>query len=221
VCEDLEVPVNCHGGTGSPQYARVPSSAVIMLAEVSQYSRRPLLFLLLSGVFERFPNLKFVMTEQGCAWLPPLLTQLDGILQKIRDNGAVGELRFKPEHILPKSATEYFRQNVWVGVSFPRHDDALAAQKVLGVDKFMWGSDYPHDEGTFPYTTQHLRQVFHSWSEPDLRQILAANAAGIYGFDLDALAPAAAKIGPTVAEIAEPLTELPAEPNEALLMNVA
>jgi predicted TIM-barrel fold metal-dependent hydrolase len=221
VCEDLEVPINCHGGTGSPQYARVPSSAVIMLAEVSQYSRRPLLFLLLSGVFERFPNLKFVMTEQGCAWLPPLLAQLDGILQKIRDNGAVGELRFKPEHILPKSATEYFRQNVWVGVSFPRHDDAAAAKDVLGVDKFMWGSDYPHDEGTFPYTTQHLRQVFNSWSEADLRQILAANAAGIYGFDLDALAPAAAELGPTVAEVSEPLAELPPEPNEALLMNVA
>ena len=58
---------------GSPAYARVPSSALIMLAEVPGYSRRPLLFMLLSGVFERFPRLKFVMTEQGCAWLPPLL----------------------------------------------------------------------------------------------------------------------------------------------------
>ena len=119
VCEDLDVPLNCHGGQGSPAYAAVPSSAVIMLTEISHYSRRPLFFMLLSGVFERFPRLKFVMTEQGCAWLPPMLAQWDGMLASIRDNGAIGELRFKPEHRLPRSATEYFKQNVWLGVSFP------------------------------------------------------------------------------------------------------
>ena len=63
----------------------------------------------------------------------------------------------------------------------------------------MWGSDYPHDEGTYPYSTLALRQVFHDWPEADLRKVLAENAAGVYDFDLDALAPAAASIGPTVA----------------------
>src|SRR3954451_21021412 len=135
VCEELEVPINCHGGTGSPAYARVPSSALIMLAEVSMYSRRPLLFLLLSGVFERFPGLRFVMTEQGCAWLPPLLDQLDGILANVRDKGAIGELRFKPEQAPPRSATEYFQQNVWLGASFPVRADIEAVRDTLGLDK--------------------------------------------------------------------------------------
>ena len=220
VCEDLEMPINCHGGTGAPSYAPLPSSALIMLAEVAQYSRRPLLFMLLSGVFERFPKLKFVMTEQGCSWLPPLLRQLDGQLEAIRSKGAIGELRFKPEHILPRSATEYFQQNVWMGVSFPSRSDITAARE-LGIDKFMWGSDFPHDEGTHPYTREHLRQLFHDWSEADLRKVLAENAAAVYDFDLAALAPIAAKLGPTVAELARPLTELPAEPNEALLRNAA
>jgi len=220
VCEDLEVPINCHGGTGAPSYAAVPSSALIMLAEVAQYSRRPLLFMLLSGVFERFPKLKFVMTEQGCSWLPPLLRQLDGQLEAIRNKGAIGELRFKPEHILPRSATEYFRQNVWMGVSFPSRADITAARE-LGIDKFMWGSDFPHDEGTSPYTREHLRQLFHDWPEADLRKVLAENAAAVYDFDLAALAPMAAELGPTVAEIAQPLSELPAEPNEALLRNAS
>jgi hypothetical protein len=84
----------------------------------------------------------------------------------------------------------------------------------------MWGSDYPHDEGTFPYTTLALRQVFHDWSEADLRKVLAGNAAGIYGFDLDALAGPASQLGPAVSEVAQALTELPDEPNEALLANV-
>ena len=220
VCEDLEVPVNAHGGTGSPAYAPVPSSALLYVAEAGWYSRRPLLFLMLAGVFERFPRLKFVMTEQGCAWLPPLLAQMDGLLAGIRAKGAIGELRFKPEHVLPRSATEYFRQNVWLGVSFPRFSDVAAARKTLGIDKFMWGSDYPHDEGTFPYTTLSLRQVFHDWPEGDLRTVLAGNAAAMYGFDLEALAEPASRLGPTVSEVAQPLTELPENPNEALLNNV-
>jgi predicted TIM-barrel fold metal-dependent hydrolase len=220
VCEELEVPVNCHGGTGSPSYAPVLSSALIMLAEVSVYSRRPLLFLLLSGVFERFPGLRFVMTEQGCAWLPPLLDQLDGILANVRDKGAIGELRFKPEQALPRSATEYFQQNVWLGASFPVRADIEAVRDTLGLDKVMWGSDYPHDEGTYPFTTETLRQLFHDWPEADLRRVLAGNAADVYGFDLDALAPRAAAVGPRLADVGRPLTELPPEPNEALLRNV-
>ena len=120
VCEDLEVPVNVHGGTGSPRYAPFPSSALIMLTEIEHYHKRPLLFLLLSGVFERFPRLRFVMTEAGCAWVPPLLERLDETLRRVRDTGRVGELRFKPDQVLPRSATEYFQQNVWLGVSFPK-----------------------------------------------------------------------------------------------------
>jgi predicted TIM-barrel fold metal-dependent hydrolase len=219
VCQDLDVPVNVHGGTGSPAYLPVPSSALIMLAEVSHYSRRPLLFLMLSGVFERFPRLKLVLTEQGCSWLPPLLAQLDSLMAGIRDNGAIGELRFKPEHILPKSATEYFRQNVWLGISFPKTDDVAAARETLGIDKVMWGSDYPHDEGTYPYTTLSLRQIFHDWPEADLRKVLAGNAASLYNFDLAALAEPASRLGPAVSEVATPLTQLPAHPNEALLAN--
>src|SRR5258708_871001 len=219
VCQDLELPVNCHGGTGAPAYAPLPSSAVIMLAEVAQYSRRPLLFLMLSGVFERFPKLRFVMTEQGCALPPPPRGQLRGTLASIRNNGAVGALRFKPEHILPKSATEYFRQNVWLGVSFPKIADVVAARDKLGVDKFMWGSDFPHDEGTYPYTTLSLRQIFHDWPEEDLRKVLAGNAAAMYRFDLEALAGPASRLGPTVAEVFRPLTDLPENPNEALLAN--
>ena len=75
--------------------------------------------MILSGVFERFPRLKFVMTEAGCAWVPPLLDRLDWALESIRKTGATGEIRYGDEHILPRSATEYFHQNVWMGVSQP------------------------------------------------------------------------------------------------------
>jgi len=216
LCQDLDIPVNCHGGTGSPDYGPTPVSMLLYINEVGFYSQRPFVHLLLSGVFERFPRLKFVITEQGVDWMPGLLGRLDATLAKIRDTGATGEIRYGREHVLPRSATEYFRQNVWLGVSQPGPGDA-AARKVLGVDRYMWGSDYPHDEGTFPYTREHLRQIFHDATEVELRAILAGNAARLYGFDLDRLAPLGAEFGPTVSEIREPLEKLPDEPNEALL----
>ena len=151
VCEDLEVPVNAHGGTGLPDYGRYAVAGLLYIAEVPFYSQRPFVQLLLSGVFERFPKLKFVMTEMGCAWIPPMLTWLDGILKNVRDQRAIGELRFTEDQILQRSATEYFLQNCWVGASQPGPADA-AVRMMMGDDRFMWGSDYPHDEGTYPYT---------------------------------------------------------------------
>ena len=88
---------------------------------------------------------------------------------------------------------------------------------MMGADRFMWGSDYPHDEGTGPFTREHLRQVFHDADPDELQRVLGGNAAKLYDFDLDALAPVAEQYGPTVAEIAQPLEELPENANIALI----
>ena len=208
VCEDLEIPVHVHGGTGNPDYGPYPVSMLLYITETMFYSQRPFVQLLLSGVFERFPRLKFVMTEQGCAWVPGLLRQLDEMLEGIRSTGATGEIRYGKDHVLPRSATEYFKQNVWMGVSQPRGID-VEARDEIGIDRFMWGSDYPHDEGTYPYTREHLRKRFSDVDPSIVRKLLSENAAALYGFDLDALAPLAEKVGPTVAEVATPIDDVP------------
>jgi predicted TIM-barrel fold metal-dependent hydrolase len=189
---------------------------LMYINEVGFFSQRPLVQFMLSGVFDRFPRLKFVMTETGCAWVPPLLKRLDAVTDKIRKTGQTGEIRYGKEHILKQAPSEYFRRHCWMGVSQPGPDDAKALP-LIGLDRFMWGSDYPHDEGTYPFTRQHLRQVFPGTDPGVMQQVLAENAAALYQFDLDRLAPLAARVGPTVDELAEPLTELPPDPNEALL----
>jgi hypothetical protein len=142
------------------------------------------------------------------------------MLKAIRGGGAVGEIRYtEDERKGQMLASDVLKQNVWMGVSQPGMADARTLGFV-GRDRFMWGSDYPHDEGTMPYTREHLRQIFSSAPETEMRKILAGNAAEVYGFDLDKLAPLASKVGPTVGEIATPLDVLPDPPNEALLKGV-
>jgi len=215
-CEEAGVIVTSHGGTGVPDFGKVPAAPLLYIGEFQFYQQRPFMHLLLSGVFEHHPNLRFVMTEMGAAWLPPLLKRLDMSIRRIREQGAIGELRYGEDSVLPMTATEYFGRNCWVGVSQPKLPDVAAVME-LGLDRFMWGSDYPHDEGTAPFTREHLRQLFHTWSEADLRSLLAGTAAEVYRFDLDALRPLAEEWGPTVDEITVPLTELPEHPNEALV----
>ena len=217
--EELEIPVNAHGGTGSPDYGKYAVTPMLLISEVAFYSQRPLAHLILSGVFARFPKLKFVVTEAGAAWIPGRVADLDRVMAQVRA-GSIGELKYRAEDAIEGNASDYVRQNLWVGASQPRPADVKIADW-LPADRFMWGSDYPHDEGTGPYTREHLRQVFPDTAPERLREILAGNAAKLYGFDLDKLAPLADKYGPTVDEIRRPLTELPENPNQALLRGAA
>jgi predicted TIM-barrel fold metal-dependent hydrolase len=190
---------------------------MLMIAEVAFYGMRPLVHLILSGVFERFPRLKFVFTEGGASWLPETLQRLDYVITSVQ-KGSIGELKYTEDQALPRTATEYFNQNVWMGVSFPKPAD-MDVRSMIAPDHFMWGSDYPHDEGSQPYTREHLRLVTQDVPDDELRRILGLNAAALYDFDIEALAPLAAQYGPTLAELRQPLLELPENPNRALIQS--
>ena len=211
LCEELGVVVNTHsGGAGMPDYGRHRASSQAWIAEATFYSRRPFTHMLISGAFERFPELRFVVTETGCSWIPDVLEQLDTFHRQMRTTGRIGELRYDPDDVPPLSPSEYFARNCWVGVSFPSPAEAMT-RHVIGADRFMWGSDYPHDESTYPNTREGLRRAFAGTDPVELQQLLAGNAATVYGFDLDVLAPLAARCGPTVEELAVPYEGVPEE----------
>ncbi len=65
----------------------------------------------------------------------------------------------------------------------------------------MWGADYPHSEGSYPYTTEALRVAFAEYAEPDVRAMVESTAASFYGFDLGVLRPIGDRVGPLVAEV--------------------
>ncbi len=205
VCQDAGVVLNQHGGTGSPDYGPYAVSLPIRLVETAFYSTRSLPHLLMSGVFERFPKLRYITTESGCAWAPEMLAKLDRFWKLIQ-TGAVGEFSF-PEGVMPSEPpSDTAKRNCHYGASSPSPRE-LAGRHEIGVERILWGSDYPHYEGTFPHSRLAIRHTFHDKPEPEVRAILGENAAKLYDFDLEKLAPWAAKFGPTPGEVSVPLSE--------------
>jgi hypothetical protein len=71
----------------------------------------------------------------------------------------------------------------------------------IGLDKLMWGADYPHLEGAAPVHRETLRYIFGGMPEDELRQILGGNAVKLFGFDASVLQEVADRVGPTVADL--------------------
>ncbi len=204
VCQDLEVPINMHSGTGNPDYGKYPISMLLYINEVGFYTQRPLIHLILGGVFERFPGINFILTEIGSSWIPPLLDQLDTLIKNIAATGETGEIKYDKGVLPSMLASECWAQSGWVGVSGPGERD-IEGRHEIGIDRFMWGSDYPHDEGTHPHTREHLRRRFADLPHGECTKMLSENAAKLYDFDLEALAPLAERFGPTYEELHTPI----------------
>ncbi|MFF3747623.1 amidohydrolase family protein [Streptomyces kronopolitis] len=211
VCAELEVPVNHHGGSASPPLGDEPAARAVFMVETTWFSHRALWHLIFGGAFRRHPGLRLVLTEQGSGWIPGVLDMLDYYHGRLAaSRAATAEAKFGAglAEAMGGTPAQLWREHCFVGASFMRPHEVPLRHRI-GLDKIMWGSDYPHDEGTHPYTREALRLAYAGLPYEEVAALLGANAARVYGFDLDVLAPLAARVGPAVAEIAEPLDKVP------------
>jgi predicted TIM-barrel fold metal-dependent hydrolase len=215
VIQDCNLVINQHGGAGSPDYGPYPAADPLWILEVPFFSQRGFKQLVLSGVFERFPQLRYILTESGCAWVPPTLARMDEVWMGMRA-GMIGEMDYSKSAVLKEMPSFYARRNCWYGASFPSPAEIVDRHEV-GVDHILWGSDYPHYEGTFPYTRQALRLTFADVDPVETRLMLGENAAQLYGFDLAALQPIAERVGVTPEAVSQPLDEIPADSTSPML----
>ena len=196
--QDHDLVMNQHSGQGLPDYGEGAVAEAIWISEVAFFCRRGYSHLIMSGVFEKFPKLRYILTESGCSWAPATLQQLDRIHNGIKA-GSMGEMYYKDlDWILKEPPSFYAKRNCWYGASFPSKAE-LNGREEVGIDKICWGNDYPHYEGTFPHNIESLRLTFQDVPEHERRAILGENAAKLYNFDLDALRPLADQYGPTPA----------------------
>jgi predicted TIM-barrel fold metal-dependent hydrolase len=219
VCEELGVPVHRHArAPGNPVSRRTgPGGIAIGLAELAFWDHRALSHIIFSGVLERHPQLRFVFTETGAGWLPPELARLDAFYAASRMGKNSGIQAFLVDALaeLTMSPSEYFARNIWVGASLLTPSEMKVREEV-GVSKLMWGQDYPHAEGTFPYTRAAYQLLLGDLPDNEIRMMLSETAAEIYNFDLEALQPIADRVGPTLDEIHAPLTSLPSYPADTV-----
>jgi predicted TIM-barrel fold metal-dependent hydrolase len=193
VCQELELPVHCHSGPAPrEEYGQARGWMSVYGYETIFFTARPLWFMLLTGVFERFPMLRMAVTEAGSYWAADMLWRMD--MMATREHGM--RKLVDPRGTLTMLPSEYFDRNCAIGSSNTRRRE-LGRRYEIGVGNIMWGNDFPHPEGTWPYTRPFLKDRFWDIPVDETARILGGNQAEFYGFDLDKLQPIADRIGPT------------------------
>jgi predicted TIM-barrel fold metal-dependent hydrolase len=191
------MPVHVH--SGSADKASYGPHVGMYTTEVRWWSSRPLWFLIWAGVFDRHPGLRFVVTECGAFWAPDLLWTMDTVYDREHGSRKLGD---QLTANLSRRPSEVFDAQCAIGASNTRRRE-LARRYEIGVANIMWGNDFPHPEGTWPHTRDRLRGAFADIPVEETRAMLGGNAAALYGFDPDALAPHAARVGPTPADLGQ------------------
>jgi predicted TIM-barrel fold metal-dependent hydrolase len=221
-CADAGIPVNHHANVAGAPDGKDSAGWAVAMCETPFWAGRGLWHLIFGGVFDRYPTLKFVLTEQFVGWIPQKLMELDGFVASGKIPGSVAE-RFCSEalnsmQLLP---SEYFARNCYAGASFMLPMEAQMRHSI-GVERIMWGADYPHAEGTYPYSKEALRACFADVPEDECRLMLGETAARLYGLDGEVLRAAADRVGPTLEDVARPLAgDGPAFPSESACFTFA
>ena len=211
-CAERGMALTTHAGAGDPaQWTGRETFALMTVESGGWFSRRALHQLVFGGVFERHPGLRLVLTEQPGDWWAYTLRELDSVWRAHR--ASLGDQ-------VPRLPSEYCAEQVSLGASFLAHFEAVDAIEQGYVDNVMWGSDYPHSEGTWQMpeagdTTSigklSMRAAFAGLDEVSVRKMAGENAMRVYGLDPVELAAVAERIGaPAVDEITRPLDAVPA-----------
>jgi predicted TIM-barrel fold metal-dependent hydrolase len=186
---DLEMPVSLHVITarGKSAVSRatkdiaesekdMPGISTVgyylfMTADVQQ----SLFTILMSGVLERYPKLKLVSAENDTGWLPHFMYRLDHAYEKYGVLSGIHHFEMKP--------SDYLRRQLWA--TFQDDPVGPATYQFFGADKYMWASDFPHTDSTWPNSREVIKRDFASVPEDVTRKIVCENAAGLYGISLN------------------------------------
>jgi predicted TIM-barrel fold metal-dependent hydrolase len=207
-CQELRLPVQTHAGAAPSQ--DLGTVLGLYATEVAWWSARPMWFLLWAGVFERFPRLRFGVQEAGIWWVADMLWRMDAAYD--REFGTRKLAGFGED--VKRRPSEYFDRNCFVGASTATRRE-YADRHQIGVGSILWGNDFPHPEGTWPYTREWLAHLFAGTPVDETRLMLGLAAAAEYDFDVEKLTPVARRIGPTPADLGQDALGGPARPRSA------
>jgi len=119
------------------------------------------------GLFDRFPRLKVLCVEAGCGWAPYIMDRLD---EKYEHLGWTHPTKLKP--------SDYFRRNLWV-VAEPEERTIGSVMDLMGEERVLWGSDFPHIDSTLEASTL-IRGAVAALTPDRQRKLLGGNAAAVF-----------------------------------------
>ena len=125
---------------------------------------------ILSGVFDRHPNLKLVCVEADAGWAPHYCYRMDHAYKRHRFWNKSIELQRMP--------SDYFRENVWLTFQ----DDWVAFQNVNQVNpqRLLWANDFPHSDSTWPWSQEILAEQTKHLTRQQTDWILRDNIRELY-----------------------------------------
>jgi predicted TIM-barrel fold metal-dependent hydrolase len=141
-------------------YFRGPGGHLLNYYEASYGGQRAACKLIASGVFERHPTLKAIVSEGGATWGPFLADRLDEAYRQ-----HVNQVWPK----FSKLPSDFLFENVYA--SFQHDRSAPHAMTAMGWRNVCWGADYPHIEGTFGHTQKTLHELLDDLDEDDRYRI--------------------------------------------------
>jgi predicted TIM-barrel fold metal-dependent hydrolase len=177
------LPIGFHLGGGlrtavaSGPKAATPGNIGVRVACATVQMDEPLAAVIFSGALERHPTLKIVLAETGIGWLPYMLERMDDTYRKFCDAEAYWRTHGGIPLTMPPSA--YFRRQVWA--TFQTDHVGLRVVDLLGDDRVMWASDYPHPDSTWPESQKAIDDNFTGVLPRITRRILCENAKALYG----------------------------------------
>jgi predicted TIM-barrel fold metal-dependent hydrolase len=131
---------------------------------------------LLSGVLHRFPELELMYAEAQIGWIPYLLERVDDVWETHR-GWSHSQL-----HCPERPSTYYHRQVYSCFFKDPVGVDMLDR---VGADHVVFETDYPHQDGTWPFSRQAAAQQFGHLDDATIRKIARGNAIALLGLDLE------------------------------------
>ena len=134
---------------------------------------RSLTQIIFSGTLEKYPELIVANVEHELSWIPFFTSRMD-FAYKERQRSA--PYRFKNDAM----PSDFMRRNVYH--SFQEDPVGIQLRDLIGVDRLMWGSDYPHAESTFPKSLEILDEILEGVPSDEKALIVGGNAERLYGF---------------------------------------
>jgi predicted TIM-barrel fold metal-dependent hydrolase len=173
-----------HTGTGAETVVveRGPGAAVMNYTRQMCDGQNAIMALVAGGVLDRNPKARVAVIESGASWLAALAERMDEVYH-------AHAVFVRPK--LNKRPSEIVRAQVKCSFQYDRA--CVMARSVTGHEALMWGSDYPHAEGTFPHTPAVLAKLFDGIdiSEGEKADILGGNAARLFRLNRPEFAKAA------------------------------